>query len=89
MCGVQGIFLALACVMWMYQMYCFFRRRQNNQLDWEALAVGVFEAAGCVGAMFWTQCTLISIYWFVFYKAQDAVFIITPENNRVRPQMCV
>lgn len=59
------------------------RRRQNGQLDYDALIFGVFYAAGAVGLTFFVQCTLVSLYWLIFYKAQDAVFIMIPENTQV------
>jgi len=72
-----------AGIAWFFRMYCFARRRQNGTLDFEAMRYGVFQACGTVGVACFLQCASIAAYWFVFYKGQDAVYTMIPEDHRI------
>jgi meckelin len=75
-----AVSLVWAGLMWLFSMFTYNRRRRSPPVDRDWLGAAVLNAAGAVGKAFFFLSFAVAGYWFVFYKGQDAVFMMIPED---------
>lgn len=77
---VVGVVSAFA---WLFRMNTYIRRRLDPNIDLEFLMRALVELAFVGGMLLSFTLTITSWYWFLFYKLQDSVYTLIPQDDQI------
>jgi len=80
---VLGFIIALSCVSWLTRSFNYLRRRQDPNLDQDFLVNAIVNAGAVFGFWFFLLFIGECLYFWVFYKVQDTVSVVLPEDDEL------
>eukprot|EP01112_Ceratiomyxa_fruticulosa_P015929 TRINITY_DN476_c0_g2_i2.p1 TRINITY_DN476_c0_g2~~TRINITY_DN476_c0_g2_i2.p1 ORF type:complete len:1026 (+),score=149.84 TRINITY_DN476_c0_g2_i2:116-3193(+) len=77
--------LAIGGILWGFRMFQWIRRNQHPGISCTLALRGVLLAWDCSSDIIFWLVFAICCYWYLFFKGQDNVFVLTPLTSTLHP----